>query len=104
MKSIHHDFLTKKEGEKLVYASSRIPSSTTYTKDDFLTPGKVAKKFGISTEKAKLIMKDLMFKHAAFSLNGRKSQIVVKMGRDHSMYVHPLALVAFEQYLSQQKD
>lgn len=100
MKSIHHDFLSKEDGKKLVSATT----TTTYTKDDFLTPTKVAKKLGISTENAKTAMKNLMFQHAAFALNGRKSQIVVKMGKDHSMYLHPLALEAFQSHINQQKD
>ena len=104
MKATYHDFLTKESEKKLGNIGSRNGPRITYTKDDFLTPNKVAKHFGIPTEKAKNIMKDLIFKRAAFGLNGRKSQIVVKMGKDHSMYVHPMALDAFKQYLDQQKD
>jgi hypothetical protein len=100
MKSVHHDFLTKKDGEKLV----SITTKTAYTKDDFLTPSKVAKKLGISTETVKTIMKNLIFKRAAFSLNSRKAQIVVKMGKNDSMYVHPLGFEAFKKHLDTQKD
>ena len=104
MKPTYHDFLPKEKREKLVSVGKAFAKPVTYTKDDFLTPGKVAEKFGISTEKAKNIMKDLIFKRAAFSLNGHKAQIVVRMNKDHAMYLHPLATEAFQQHLAKQKD
>ena len=106
MKSIHDVFLTKEKEEKLLSVGGRFSSSATYTKNDYLTPGKVAKKFGISTEKAKDIMKNLLLKRTIFALNGHKAQIVTKLGKTSgsSMFLHPLALEVFKKHISEQKD
>ena len=106
MKSTHGVFIAKETEKKLVSVGGRFGHQTaTYTKSDYLTPSKVAKKFGISTEKAKSIMKNLIFKRAYFALNGHKAQIVTRMGKTGDcIYLHPLAIDAFKKYIDHQKD
>ena len=105
MKSVLHAFVTKKARENMVSVGNKRAPEATYTKADFLTPGKVAEKFNISSEKARKLMKDLIFKRAYFALNGHKAPIATRFGKGGSnLYLHPMALEAFKQYLEQQKD
>ena len=106
MKSIHNVFLTKEKEKKLSSIGGRFGASATYNKDDYLTPNKVAKKFNISTEEAKTIMKNLLFKRTIFALNGRKAQMITRLGKSSgsALYLHPLALEAFQKHIGEQKD
>lgn len=106
MKSIHHDFLTKEAEEKIGNIGSRQGERITYTRADYLTPGKVAQRFGITLERAKDLMKSLVFKRATFGVNGHKSQIVVRLGKGTgtALYLHPLAIEAFQKYIGERKD
>ena len=105
MKSTHGVYIPKEDEKKFVSVGGRFGAAAQYTKSDYLTPGKVAEKFGISIEKAKNIMKDLIFKRASFALNAHKAPIVTKMGKSgECMYLHPLALEAFQKYIDPQKD
>jgi hypothetical protein len=104
MKPTYHDFITKESKKKMVSVGESFQPSIKYTKDDYLTPGKVAKHFGIGIEKARDVMKTLVFKRAAFALNGHKSQIVVRFGKQNGLFLHPMAIEAFKKHLSEQKD
>ena len=53
MKSIHGKFATREDTEKFISVGKPAKQAVSYTKADFLTPGKVAEKFQISTEEAK---------------------------------------------------
>ena len=105
MKYVKNTILTNEEREKM-FSIGTPNAPETFTKDDYLTPAKVAKKFGISTENARSIMKRLMFKRANFALNGHRSPIVTNLGKKGAgfYYLHPLAITAFQQYLEKQKD
>ena len=60
MKSIRRTFATKEDREKLVVVGEFNNPATNYTKDDFMTAGKVGKKFNISTKEAQDMMKKLL--------------------------------------------
>ena len=102
MKSLHHFYTTKEKKEKLTSVGESFTTGKTYTKDDFLTPGKVAKKLNISTEIARQAMKKLQFKQAVFLLNGHKSRVIVNLGKN-GPYLHPMALNYFQEYVDNQK-
>lgn len=102
MKSVHHKFADRESREKLPSVGKSFYPEKNYTKDDFLTPGKVGEKFGISTEKAKDLMKSLNRKGSSFVLNDHMSKIVVTLGKSY-LYLHPMATEAFQKYLDNQK-
>lgn len=102
MKSVHGKSATAEDCKRLKTVGSLTNPITTYSKDDYLTPAKVAKRFDISTEKAKSIMKTLIFKHATFVINGHKSPVIVNMGTG-TPRLHPLAIDIFQDYLNKQK-
>lgn len=101
MKSVHGKSATIEDCKRLKTVGSLAKPITTYTKDDYLTPAKVAKQFNISTEKAKSIMKTLIFKHATFVINGHKSPVIVYMGTG-TPRLHPLAIDIFREYIDKQ--
>jgi hypothetical protein len=94
---------SKEESQNMVSKGSAFKPQNNYTKADFLLPNQVAKKFNISTEEARNLMKSLMFRNALFALNGRKTPIIVNLGKHGSMYLHPMAMEAFQQQLDKQK-
>ena len=104
MKSVHNIVATKEEKQKLTSIGSAINPVKSYTKEDFLTPGKVAKKFNISTEEARKIMRKLSLKRAIFVLNNHKSSIIVKRGKNSTPYLHPMAIEAFQDYLKKERN
>jgi len=103
MKPLFNIFATKETRKKMVSVGSSTQPAK-YTKDDFLTPGQVAKKFGISTDTAKEVMKKLNFERAIFVLNGHKAKIIMRHSDGKSMRLHPMATEAFQKYLDTQKD
>ena len=105
MKAIYNVFITKETEKKLVSVGGHFGKpKATYTKDDYLSPSQVAKKFNISLEKAKNLMKKLIFKRAIFVLNGHKAPIITRLGKEKSIYLHPMGISAFQKYLEEQKD
>jgi hypothetical protein len=105
MKATYNDFVTKEAEKKLVSVGGRFGKpKAIYTKDDFMTPGQVAKKFNITLEQAKNTMKDLVFKRSIFMLNGHKAPIVTRLGKPASIYLHPMGIAAFQKHLDEQKD
>ena len=103
MKSVHNKFLTTEEKQKLISMGKTAENKTDYTKADFLTPGKVAEKYGISTEEAKSLMKKLKMHNASFLLNGRLAMLVVDLGKKGCLYLHPMGDIAFQKQLDKQK-
>ena len=103
MKSIHGKFATREDTEKFISVGKPAKQAVSYTKADFLTPGKVAEKFQISTEEAKKVMKQMKFRNVSFILNGHMSTAVVNLGKSNSMYLHPMALEVFEKQLNKQR-
>ena len=101
MKSIRRTFATKEDREKLVVVGEFNNPATNYTKDDFMTAGKVGKKFNISTKEAQDMMKKLNFRRASFVLNNHLIPIIVRL--KGSLYLHPMALEAFQRHLDKQK-
>ena len=106
MKSVYDSFLALKTRKKLAFSEQKTDSTNAYKREDFLTPGMVAKKFKISTEQALGTMKKLAFKRAYFALNGHKSPIVTRLGSHNSkqVFLHPMAIQAFQDILDKQKD
>ena len=102
MKSTHDKYATREDAEKMVSVGKPGRYAVSYTKDDFLPPSKVGEKFGISTEEAKKLMRQLRFRNASFVLNGHMAKVIVKMGGSID-YLHPMALEVFEQLLNKQK-
>ena len=103
MKSVHNKLVTKEEAQKFESVGSVTEPKNDYTKSDFLTPSKVAKKFNVSTEQVRNLMERLDRHNASFILNGRMSKIVVNLGKRGSLYLHPMAIEIFQQRLNQQK-
>ena len=103
MKSTYHQYLTREDAQKLTSAGRPAKQSTSYTKDDYLTPGQVATKFDISIDEAKNIMKQLKFRNASFVLNGHKALAIVNLGKKGGMYLHPMGTEIFEQQLAKQR-
>jgi len=103
MKTLHYKSATKEDTKTFVTVGSANNPKNNYTKDDFLTPGKVGEKFGISTDEAKTLMKKLKFRNASFILNGHMAQVVVDLGKRGCLYLHPMATNIFEQQLNKQK-
>ena len=102
MKSVHNNYATKEDMEKMLTIGSILHPVTNYTKDDFLTPARVAQKFGISTEKAKEIMKQINFKKTVFALNGHKTPVIIRFNRG-TLKLHPMAFQVFQEYIDNQK-
>ena len=103
MKSTHGKFATREDAEKFISVGKPGNLASTYTKADFLTPGKVAEKFKISTEEAKKVMKQMKSHNTSFILNGHMSTAVVNLGKSNSMYLHPMATEVFEKHLNKQR-
>lgn len=104
MKSVHHYFVTKEDKEKMPHVGNTT-QSIKFTKADYLSPSAVAKKFSISTDKARNVMKALVFKRATFAVNGHLSPIITQFNQTNkTMYLHPLAIDAFKKLLEEQKD
>lgn len=103
MKSVHNKFITKEEAQKLKSVGSQAEQKNDYTKSDFLTPSKVAKKFNVSTEQVRKLMEYMERHNTSFVLNGRMSRIVVDLGKRGSLYLHPMATEIFKERLNQQK-
>ena len=103
MKSVHASFASSEARKNLVSVGSAANPESGYTKSDFLTPSKVGQKFAISTAEAEKLMKKLYMRQATFVLNGHKSPVVLKIGKNHSFYLHPMANAVFQQQLDNQK-
>ena len=101
MKPVHHQIATKEDRENIPSVGTSIHPATNYTKDDFLTPARVAKKFGITTKQATDLMKKLAFNRAVFILNGHKSPIIIRL--NGSIHLHPMAFDVFQQQINNQK-
>ena len=105
MKATYNVFVTKEDKKNLVSVGGSFGhQKANYTKDDYLTPTQVAKKFNFTLDQAKNTMKNLIFKRAIFMLNGHKAPIVTRLGKAASMYLHPMGIEAFKKHLSEQKD
>ena len=105
MKPTYHVFVTKEDEKNLVSVGGRFGRpKATYTKDDYLTPSAVAKKFDITLDQARNTMKTLVFKRSIFILNGHKAPIVTRLGKDKALYLHPMGIEAFKKHLGEQKD
>ena len=102
MRPTYNDFVTKESRKKLPSADKNSQSATPYTKSDYLTPGKVAKKFNMSVEEAKKAMNKILFKRAAFTINGHKAPVITRFGTSN-IYLHPMGVEAFKKYLDEQK-
>ena len=104
MKSVHYKYATKKDREEtFVSAGEPFKPIKHYTKDDFLTPGQVGEKFNISTENAEKLMRLLKKKNSLFVANGHMSPIVMDMGKNGILRLHPLAIEAFQKHLDKQR-
>lgn len=102
MRSTHDKCATREDVQKLVSVGKSSRMAVKYTKSDFLAPNQVSEKFGISIEKARDLMKKLKNHNASFVLNGHMSKIIVDFHKD-SLYLHPMAVEAFQQHLDKQK-
>jgi len=104
MKSTHNLVVTKENAKNMTIIGDPFHPVTEYTKDDFLSPSKVAKKFGISTENARNLMKKLEHKGIVFGLNGHKKPVISKAKpNSHTLFLHPMAIEVFQEYLNNQK-
>lgn len=103
MKSVLNLSVSNQDKQKMTTIGSTTHPVTTYTKDDFLTPAAVAKKFNITTSQATEIMKKLIFKRAVFALNGHKTPIILRFGNNSTMRLHPMAFDIFQEYINNQK-
>ena len=97
MKATYHDFVTTEQEAKLDSVGKRYGPYVTYNKGDFLSVSKVAKKFNISVEAAKNLMKKLRFNRTFFALNGHRAFVIVRLTGD--MYLHPMAIETFKKHL-----
>jgi len=104
MKSVHHAFVPHESKQNLVSIGSSYNPNKSFTKDDFLPPRNVAKKFNISIEDARIVMKSLLSRRAIFVLNGHRAQIITNLGKQHGLFLHPLATEIFQEYLNKQRD
>lgn len=103
MKTTHDKYATREDAEKLVSVGRPRQLAPAYTKADFLPPEKVAKKFDISLEEARKLMKQLKFRNASFVLNGHMAKAIVDLGNKGCVYLHPMATEVFEKHLNNQK-
>ena len=103
MKLLYNKSATQEEKQKYFNIGTSSKPVKSYTKDDFLTPGKVAKTFNISIDEAKKMMRTLLIRRAIFILNNHKTQIVVNMGTSSNPYLHPMAVEAFREYLQKER-
>ena len=103
MKSTHNRTVTKEDTKKMSTVGNTTHPATNYTKDDFLTPALVAKKFNISTDEALNLMKKINFKKAVFALNGHRTPMVIRFSNNSTLHLHPMAIPAFQEYIDKQK-
>ena len=101
MKYLVNISATKEEKEKLFSVGEAFHPVTNFTRADFLTPAMVGKKFDLTTKEAMEFMKKLCSKRAVFVLNGHKMPIILRMNR--YLYLHPMAVEAFQQQINQRK-
>ena len=104
MKSTHGAYIEKKAAKNFVSVGKAFNTVKNYTKDDIkkMTPAKVGEMFGISTQQARDLMKSLYRRNASFVLNDHRANIILQPTKG-CIYLHPLALEAFKQHLSNQK-
>ena len=95
MKYLQNRNVTKEDKKKMVTVGSNSKPVTNFTKADFMTPAQVGQKFNISTQEATKLMKNLNFKRAVFALNGHKTPVILTF--NSYLYLHPMALEAFQQ-------
>lgn len=101
MKSVLGKFATTEARKNLVNVGSSFNLAKDYTRDDFLTPSSVGKKFSIDTIEAKKLMEKLYKRQTTFVSNGHKSLVVLKL--KGSLVLHPMAQTIFQQHLDKQK-
>jgi len=99
MKFLQNCNVTKEDKKKMVTVGSNSRPVKNFTKADFMTPAQVGKKFNISTQEAMDFMKKLNFKRAIFALNGHKTPVILRF--KGYLYLHPMALEAFQQEINQ---
>jgi hypothetical protein len=104
MKSVHHAFLPAESRQNLVSIGSPSNPDKSFTKADFLPPNKVAKKFDIPLEMARILMKTLLTQQSIFILNGHKARVVSTLGKQHGLFLHPLATEIFQEFLTKQRN
>ena len=106
MKSVKNIDTPKKESPKLSHIGTSKNPVITYSKRDFLTPEQVAEKFKLATAEAQKLMKKMMTKRGkginSFMLNGHESKAVVTLGRATEIYLHPMGVEAFKQFLTKE--
>ena len=104
MKSVLHLNVKTEDQKKMTVIGSQFSPVTNYTKDDFLSPSKVAKKFNISTEEARNLMQKLMRYGIVFGLNGHKKPVVSRATKgSNTLFLHPMAISVFQEYVNKQK-
>jgi len=104
MQSVHRAFLTTETKQKILSIGSPSNPNNSFTKADFLPPNKVAKQFDIPIETARELMKTLLLKRTFFALNGHKALVVSNMGKQHGLFLHPLATEIFQEFLTKQRN
>ena len=104
MQSVHHAFLTTQDKQNLLSIGSPSNPNNSFTKADFLPPSKVAKRFDIPIETARKLMKTLLLRQTFFALNGHKARVVSNMGKQHGLFLHPLATEIFQEFLTNQRN
>jgi len=100
MESKKGRIVTSKNASTMHIYGSAYEPVTTYKKSDFLTPTMVAKKFGIAKEVASTLMQRLMRQGIVFGLNGNKKNVVQRSKNGETLYLHPMAIEVFQEYLN----
>ena len=100
MKSVHNVNVTNENKKYMPVIGDRFHPITNYTKDDFLSPSKVAKLLGISTEDARKLMKKLEREGIKFGHNGHKKPMVSRAKpKSNTLFLHPMAVSFLPQYI-----
>ena len=104
MKSVRNKFATREQKEHMVCVGDAFNPVKSYTKADFMSPSNVAEKFNISRDAAKKLMQKAKTYDESFVLNGHRAPIIVKLSKTSGLYLHPMAIDAFQKYLQKQRN
>jgi len=104
LKPVRNVFVRREERENYVCVGHAFDTTITYTRADFLPPSAVAEKFNLGDrDTAKKLMQQAKTAHETFVLKDHKAPVIVKFGRTSGLYLHPMALEAFQRFIEKQR-
>jgi len=78
--------------------------SNSFKKSDFLSGAQLARKFDLDKIMVQDILLHLYKSKFLINVNGRKATAVYSQNDLSTIYLHPLAIDIFKQYIDKQKD